>query len=63
VSAMHEPQTDPEITCPPYPQRTQPGVNNKEEGYGVTTTLKVYQMVIVSKKCKIWSTEVLDIVL
>jgi len=35
---MLEHQTDPEITCPPYPQGTQPGVN-KEEGYGVTKFL------------------------
>ena len=32
---MLEPQTDLEITCLPYPQRTQPGVN-EEQGYGVT---------------------------
>jgi len=35
---MLEPQMDPEIICPHYPQRTQPGVKNKEEeGYGLTS--------------------------
>jgi len=51
---MLELQTDPEIICPPYPQRTQPGVNNEEERYGVTIGL-AYMYMLTATCCPVTS--------